>query len=87
MCIKCNHVYLRNIVPLFPRFVTSIWSHIESFSAHGSSLFVRASDGTPYLKVHHRVHLAHGGPDTVANTLALCPNCHRLRHFGRWVER
>ncbi|MEN2433152.1 HNH endonuclease signature motif containing protein [Comamonas sp. F1-6] len=47
--------------------------------------FVRASNGTPYLEVHHRVHLAHGGPDTVANALALCPNCHRQQHFGKWV--
>lgn len=48
--------------------------------------FIRASDGTPYLEVHHRIHLASGGPDTVTNAIALCPNCHRLRHFGKWVE-
>jgi hypothetical protein len=48
--------------------------------------FVRASNGTPYLEVHHRVTLAHGGPDTVENAIALCPNCHRQRHFGRWAE-
>lgn len=47
--------------------------------------FTRASDGTPYLEVHHRVPLASGGADTVANALALCPNCHRQRHFGRWT--
>jgi 5-methylcytosine-specific restriction endonuclease McrA len=45
--------------------------------------FVRKSDGTPYLEVHHRVPLAAGGPDTVANAVALCPNCHRQRHYGR----
>jgi hypothetical protein len=45
--------------------------------------FVRASDGTPYLEVHHRVPLASGGPDAVANAVALCPNCHRQRHFGK----
>ncbi|MFM0350878.1 HNH endonuclease [Paraburkholderia sp. RL17-347-BIC-D] len=26
--------------------------------------------------------LAQGGPDTVANAIALCPNCHRERHYG-----
>ncbi|UXC17455.1 HNH endonuclease [Comamonas squillarum] len=51
-----------------------------------SAPFVRASNRTPYLEVHHRVQLARGGPDTVANAIALCPNCHRLRHFGVWVE-
>ena len=44
--------------------------------------FIRASDGTPYLEVHHVVMLADGGDDTVDNALGLCPNCHRKRHFG-----
>ncbi len=38
--------------------------------------------GEPYLEVHHLVTLAEGGPDTPDNTVALCPNCHRLLHFG-----
>lgn len=42
----------------------------------------RRSDGTPYLEVHHSIRLADGGPDTVANALALCPNCHRELHYG-----
>jgi predicted HNH restriction endonuclease len=44
--------------------------------------FARASDGTPYLEVHHRVMLAAGGEDTVANAVALCPNCHRAVHYA-----
>jgi hypothetical protein len=44
--------------------------------------FLRASDGTPYLEVHHKVMLADGGPDTVDNAIAACPNCHRRFHFG-----
>lgn len=44
--------------------------------------FNRKSDGTPFLEVHHRLPLAQGGEDTVANAIALCPNCHRERHFG-----
>lgn len=39
-------------------------------------------DGTPYLEVHHVIPLSDGGPDTVSNTVALCPNCHREMHFG-----
>ena len=38
--------------------------------------------GWPYLEVHHVVPLSRGGPDTLANVLALCPNCHRHAHFG-----
>jgi 5-methylcytosine-specific restriction endonuclease McrA len=40
-------------------------------------------DGLPYLEVHHVQHLADGGPDTVENAVALCPNCHRLVHVAR----
>jgi len=43
--------------------------------------FLRA-DGRPYLEVHHRQPLAAGGADTVENAIALCPNCHRERHYG-----
>lgn len=44
--------------------------------------FLKKSDGLPYLEVHHKIRLADGGDDTVENTLALCPNCHRRSHFG-----
>lgn len=44
--------------------------------------FIRASDGTPYLEIHHKVSLANKGEDTVENAIALCPNCHREMHFG-----
>lgn len=36
--------------------------------------------GEPYLEVHHIVWLAKGGADTIENTVALCPNCHRKMH-------
>lgn len=44
--------------------------------------FVRRTNGTPYLEVHHSVPLADGGEDTVDNAVALCPNCHRQLHHG-----
>jgi 5-methylcytosine-specific restriction endonuclease McrA len=40
-------------------------------------------DGLPHLEVHHVRHLAQGGSDTIANTVALCPNCHRELHHGQ----
>jgi hypothetical protein len=43
----------------------------------------RRLDNTPYLEVHHVRTLATGGPDTVANAVALCPNCHRAAHLSR----
>lgn len=44
--------------------------------------FKRVSDNSPYLEVHHITPLAENGEDSVDNTLALCPNCHRARHYG-----
>jgi 5-methylcytosine-specific restriction protein A len=44
--------------------------------------FLRRKDGTPYLEVHHIQQLADEGEDTVRNAIALCPNCHRERHYG-----
>jgi len=34
----------------------------------------------PYLETHHIEWLAHGGEDTIYNTVALCPNCHKKMH-------
>ncbi|EPK5952171.1 HNH endonuclease [Pseudomonas aeruginosa] len=41
----------------------------------------KRKDGTPYLETHHIEWLANGGADTVENTVALCPNCHRKMHI------
>ena len=40
-------------------------------------------DGTPFLEIHHITQLSHGGTDTLDNTVALCPNCHRNLHYGK----
>lgn len=39
-----------------------------------------SKNGNPYLEEHHVLTLAEGGPDTIYNTVALCPNCHRKMH-------
>jgi 5-methylcytosine-specific restriction protein A len=44
--------------------------------------FLRKSDGSPYLEVHHKIPLSEDGEDSLENVLALCPNCHREVHFG-----
>jgi len=38
--------------------------------------------GVPYLEVHHVRPLSEQGQDTIENTVALCPNCHRRCHFS-----
>ncbi len=42
--------------------------------------------GQPYLEVHHVQALAHGGPDTPENAVALCPNCHAACHWSSEAE-
>lgn len=41
-----------------------------------------ATDGIPFLEVHHIRKLAEQGSDTVTNAVAICPNCHRELHYG-----
>ncbi|MDE5966863.1 MAG: HNH endonuclease [Lachnospiraceae bacterium] len=38
-------------------------------------------DGNPYLEIHHVVWLSNGGEDSINNTVALCPNCHKKMHI------
>lgn len=44
--------------------------------------FKRKSNGQPYLEVHHTIPLSQEGEDVIENTIALCPNCHREKHYG-----
>lgn len=41
-----------------------------------------STDGQPFLEVHHVRKLAEGGSDTIGNSVAICPNCHRALHYG-----
>lgn len=47
---------------------------------HSASPFLD-KEGNPYLETHHIVWLSKGGKDTIDNTVALCPNCHRKMHI------
>ncbi|MCK5630643.1 MAG: HNH endonuclease [Nanoarchaeota archaeon] len=35
----------------------------------------------PFLETHHIEWLSQGGEDSIENTVALCPNCHRKMHI------
>lgn len=43
-------------------------------------------DGQVYLESHHIVQLSEGGADHVSNVIALCPNDHRMAHYGEHME-
>ena len=47
-----------------------------------SAPFTCLATGKPFLEVHHIRTLKDGGSDTTDNVIALCPNCHRKRHYG-----
>lgn len=38
-------------------------------------------NGKPYLEIHHIEWLSKGGADSIENTVALCPNCHKKMHI------
>lgn len=42
----------------------------------------KTNQGEAFLEVHHVWPLAQGGPDTLDNAIALCPNCHRAMHHA-----
>lgn len=67
-----------------PDVVAEVLAHANGYCEEcgNPAPFIRASDGTPYLEIHHKTFLSDGGEDTVENTMALCPNCHREKHFG-----
>ncbi len=43
-------------------------------------------DGRPFLETHHVIWLVDGGDDSIENTVALCPNCHRKMHVLNLAE-
>jgi len=43
-------------------------------------------DGEKYIEIHHVVPLSEDGEDSVLNTVALCPNCHRALHYANNKE-
>jgi 5-methylcytosine-specific restriction protein A len=46
----------------------------------------KTKKGEPFLEVHHIEWLANGGLDTIENTVALCPNCHRRMHLLNSID-
>ncbi len=48
----------------------------------GSEAPFLTSEGEPFLEVHHVHQLSDGGPDTIENAVAVCPNCHRALHYA-----
>jgi predicted HNH restriction endonuclease len=45
----------------------------------------RMANGAIYLETHHVIPLSEKGLDVVWNVVAVCPNDHRIAHYG--VER
>lgn len=54
-------------------------------SCGNSTVFIDMNDKV-FLEVHHIKGLSEGGSDTVANTVAICPNCHREFHYGKMKD-
>ena len=46
----------------------------------GKSAPFKDKNGRAYLESHHVIWLSRGGDDSISNTVALCPNCHKRMH-------
>lgn len=44
--------------------------------------FISLKTNQPFLEVHHIIPLEEDGEDSLKNTVAICPNCHREAHYG-----
>ena len=64
--------------------------HVKEYALHRAngrcelcekSAPFKRKDGTPFLEVHHIQWISRGGPDTIENTVSLCPNCHKKMHI------
>jgi 5-methylcytosine-specific restriction protein A len=56
------------------------------------STFMTAAKNVPYVEAHHLIPLSRQAEyefslDVRANIIALCPNCHRLLHYGRAKDK
>jgi hypothetical protein len=52
------------------------------YDCNNNGPFISKTTNMPYLEVHHIIMLKDEGEDTIKNAVALCPNCHRKRHYG-----
>lgn len=79
-----SHLRLVSVFDRNPDVVAEVLFQADGIcgSCGSEAPFIRRSDRSPFLEVHHITPLADGGEDTVENALALCPNCHREAHFG-----
>lgn len=82
-----NNKKIKTIVTEYrrdPKIISKVLNRANGICEHceKTAPFKRKSDGTPYLEVHHIIPLSEGGPDTISNTVALCPNCHARMHYG-----
>ncbi len=49
--------------------------------------FITRKYSRPFLEHHHIIPLSEDGKDSLENSMALCPNCHREAHYGEnWKE-
>ncbi|MDZ7858157.1 HNH endonuclease [Sphaerotilus sp.] len=54
--------------------------------ACGSPAPFLGANNQPFLEVHHVKPMAQQGSDSVGNTVALCPNCHREVHHSKHAQ-
>ena len=73
---RTSKVYHRD-----PKVRNAVLLRSEGYCEHCAERGFQTPHGL-YLETHHIIPLSEGGPDTIDNVIALCPNDHRKAHFG-----
>lgn len=68
-----SSVYIRN--PFVSEYIKRIANGVCQLCNERAPFNDKYSN--PYLETHHIEWLSNGGADTIENTVAICPNCHR----------
>jgi predicted HNH restriction endonuclease len=47
----------------------------------------RKENGERYIEAHNKIPLSVDGDDSISNTAALCPICHKVMHYDKDREQ
>ena len=85
--INVNPARVRQIIEVYPR-NRVLKAYVKRRSNYTCEMPNCNYQGFPkenrelYIEIHHVIPLSEGGEDSMSNTVALCPNCHRALHYA-----
>lgn len=86
---RISYVQQRNVT-LATRAIQNAGYRCEVNGSH--TTFISPVTNAPYMEAHHLIPLGHQNQfsyrlDDIHNIYSLCPNCHRLIHYGKSLDK